>query len=58
MNILVPLSELNRHGAVSFSLADLVELGVRRISLGGSLSRAQVAHAADRVRSLLTDGVL
>jgi 2-methylisocitrate lyase-like PEP mutase family enzyme len=58
VNILVPLSEVNPHGPVSFSLTDLVGLGVRRISLGGSLYRAQVAHAADRVRSLLAEGAL
>lgn len=58
VNILVPLSEVNLHGPVSFNLADLVELGVRRISLGGSLYRAQVAHAAERVRSLLAEGAL
>lgn len=34
------------------------EVGVRRISLGGSLYRAQVTHAAERVRSLLADGLL
>lgn len=58
VNILVPLSEVNPHGPVSFGLGDLVELGVRRISLGGSLHRAQVAHAAERVRSLLDKGSL
>ena len=41
--------------AVTTHLADLAELGVRRISLGGSLYQAQVAFAADRVRSLLAD---
>lgn len=56
VNILVPLSEVNPHGPAPFGLADLAELGVRRISLGGSLYRSQVAHAADRVRSLLADG--
>lgn len=58
VNILVPLSEVNPHGPVPFGLDDLVELGVRRISIGGSLYRAQVAHAAERVRSLLAEGVL
>jgi 2-methylisocitrate lyase-like PEP mutase family enzyme len=58
VNILVPLSEVNPHGPVSFGLADLTELGVRRISLGGSLYRSQVAHAAERVRSLLAEGAL
>jgi 2-methylisocitrate lyase-like PEP mutase family enzyme len=58
VNILVPLSEVNRNGPVPFGLSDLAELGVRRISLGGSLYRAQVVHAANRVRTLLGDGVL
>jgi 2-methylisocitrate lyase-like PEP mutase family enzyme len=58
VNILVPLSEANPHGAVTFRFADLAELGVRRVSLGGSLYRSQVAHAAQRVRSLLADGSL
>ena len=58
VNILVPLSEVNPHGPVPFRLADLAELGVRRISLGGSLYRAQVAHAAERVHALLADGSL
>lgn len=58
VNILVPLSEVNPHGPVPFRLDDLVEIGVRRVSLGGSLYKAQVAHAADRVRSLLADGAL
>ena len=58
MNVLVPLSEVNLHGPVPFGLADLAELGVRRISLGGSLYRAQVAHATERVRSLLATGAL
>ena len=58
VNVLVPLSEVNPRGAVPFGLADLVELGVRRISLGGSLYRAQVAHAAERIRALLAEGAL
>jgi 2-methylisocitrate lyase-like PEP mutase family enzyme len=58
VNILVPLSEVNPRGSVPFGLSDLAELGVRRISLGGSLYRAQVAHAAARVRALLDDGTL
>jgi 2-methylisocitrate lyase-like PEP mutase family enzyme len=56
VNILVPLSEENAQGPVPFQLSDLAEVGVRRISLGGSLYRSQVAHAAARVRDLLTDG--
>lgn len=58
VNILVPLSEVNPHGPAPFGVADLAELGVRRISLGGSLYRAQVVHAAERVRSLLATGAL
>ncbi len=58
VNVLVPLSEVNPRGPVSFGLADLAEVGVRRVSLGGSLYRAQVIHAAERVRTLLADGVL
>ena len=58
VNILVPLSEVHPLGPVPFGLADLAALGVRRVSLGGSLYRAQVAHAADRVRALLADGSL
>lgn len=58
VNILVPLSEVNPHGPVPFDLSDLAALGVRRISLGGSLYRSQVDHAAERVRTLLADGSL
>jgi 2-methylisocitrate lyase-like PEP mutase family enzyme len=58
VNILVPLSEVNPKGPVSFRLPELAELGVRRISLGGSLYRAQVVHAANRVLALLADGSL
>ena len=58
VNILVPLSEVSPWGPAAFSVADLAELGVRRISLGGSLYRAQVTYAADRVRSLLATGSL
>jgi 2-methylisocitrate lyase-like PEP mutase family enzyme len=54
VNILVPLSEAGRPH--SLGLGELAELGVRRISLGGSLYRAQLTFAADRVRSLLADG--
>lgn len=56
VNVLVPLSDGNPHGPATFGLAELAELGVRRISLGGSLYRAQVAHAAERVRRVLADG--
>lgn len=58
VNILVPLSEVNPRGPASFGFSDLAELGVRRISLGGSLYRAQVAHAAERVRRLLVEGAI
>lgn len=58
VNILVPLSEVNPYGRPTFGLADLAELGVRRVSLGGSLYRAQVVHAAERIRALLADGSL
>lgn len=53
MNILVPLRDVHAPDPAPFHLADLAALGVRRISLGGSLYRAQVDFAADRVRSLL-----
>jgi len=55
VNVLVPLPE-TRPQPADFTLADLAELGVRRISLGGSLYRAQTAWAADRVRTLLAGG--
>jgi len=55
VNVLVPLSEVSPW-PVSFGLSDLAELGVRRISIGGSLYRAQVAMAGERVRRLLADG--
>jgi 2-methylisocitrate lyase-like PEP mutase family enzyme len=58
VNILVPLSEVNPDGRPTFGLADLAEIGVRRVSLGGSLYRAQVVHAAERIRALLADGSL
>ncbi len=57
VNVLVPLADARAGRLVPFRLADLAELGVRRISLGGSLYRAQVDYAADRVRALLADGV-
>ena len=56
VNILVPLSEANPNAPLSVGLAKLAELGVRRISLGGSLYRAQVAQAAAWVRTLLANG--
>jgi 2-methylisocitrate lyase-like PEP mutase family enzyme len=56
VNILVPLPEVNPRGPISFGVSDLAEAGVRRISLGGSLYRAQVVHAANQVRRLLADG--
>jgi 2-methylisocitrate lyase-like PEP mutase family enzyme len=58
VNVVVPLSQTTARGAVPLDVADLAEVGVRRISLGGSLYRSQVAHAAERVRALLHDGRL
>jgi 2-methylisocitrate lyase-like PEP mutase family enzyme len=55
VNVLAPLSAAGARGPAPLRLPDLVELGVRRVSLGGSLYQAQVAHAAHRVRSLLED---
>ncbi len=55
VNILVPLSDVNAQQPVPFQLSDLAEIGVRRISLGGSLYKSQVTHAAARVRHLLTN---
>ncbi len=56
VNVLVPLSEVSAHGPAPFGVAELAAAGVRRISIGGSLYRSQVAFAADRVRRLLADG--
>lgn len=56
VNVLVPLSEVSARGPAPFGVAELATAGVRRISIGGSLYRSQVAFAAERVRSLLADG--
>lgn len=56
VNVLVPLTS-DRDDRPRIRLADLAEIGVRRISIGGSLYRSQVTHAADRVQALLADGV-
>lgn len=55
VNVLFPASGVGPTGPLSYGLADLAEIGVRRISLGGSLYRAQVSHAAELVRGLLAD---
>ncbi|MCB1004372.1 MAG: isocitrate lyase/phosphoenolpyruvate mutase family protein, partial [Acidimicrobiales bacterium] len=55
VNVLVPLPEVSAHGPAPFGVDELAEVGVRRISIGGSLYRAQVAFAAERVRRLLAD---
>lgn len=47
VNILAPVGG-------PLSVADVAEAGARRISVGGSLFNAQVAHAADLVRTLLS----
>ena len=52
VNVLVPLSEVSPRGPAPFGVAELAEIGVRRISIGGSLYRSQVAHAADRVEQV------
>jgi len=56
VNVLLPLSDVEPDRPGGVDLADLVELGVRRVSLGSSLYRAQLAYAAERVRTLLADG--
>ena len=56
INALVPLAAVHPEGRVDFDVADLAAAGVRRISIGGSLYRSQVEHAAERVRTLLGDG--
>jgi len=55
VNVLFPASGVAPTGPLPYGLADLAEIGVRRISLGGSLYRAQVSHAAEVVRGLLAD---
>ena len=53
VNVLLPFPAVDAPRPPAFGLDDLVALGVRRVSVGGSLYRSQVAHAAARVRSLL-----
>ncbi len=50
VNVLVPV------GATAMTIEELGEVGVRRVSLGGSLFRAQVVFARDRVAEILTTG--
>lgn len=58
VNVLVPLGRPRwwpaDQGMLTMNLA--AELGVRRISLGGSLYFSQVKHAADIMRSVLETG--
>ncbi len=56
VNVLLPLAAMDAAGPAPFGLDDLAALGVRRVSIGGSLYRSQVAHAADRVRRFLAEG--
>jgi 2-methylisocitrate lyase-like PEP mutase family enzyme len=56
VNVLVPLSNVHPSQPAGVGLAELAQIGVRRVSLGGSLYRSQVAHAADKVRHLLSTG--
>lgn len=53
VNVLLPFPAVDAPRPPAFGLEHLAELGVRRVSVGGSLYRSQVAHAADRVRTLL-----
>lgn len=53
VNILMPFGPVEPATPPAFGLDDLAELGVRRVSVGGSLYRSQVIHAAERVRALL-----
>lgn len=53
VNVLLPFSAEDAAEPPPFGLDDLAEAGVRRVSVGGSLYRSQVAHAAARVRDLL-----
>ncbi len=50
VNALVPV------GATTMTLEQLAEAGVRRVSLGGSLFKAQVAFARERVGEILATG--
>lgn len=56
VNVLLPFPAVDAPRPPAFGLDHLAELGVRRVSVGGSLYRSQVAHAAERVRSLLEGG--
>ena len=58
VNVLVPLGRpaTGADGSPGLTVGDLAELGVRRISLGGSLYSAQVSHAADLTRQVLDSG--
>jgi len=60
VNVLVPLGRpgFMPEGAPDLGVSDLAELGVRRISLGGSLYSAQVAFAAELARQVLGTGSL
>ena len=53
VNVLLPFPALDAPRPPAFGLEHLAEIGVRRVSVGGSLYRSQVVHAADRVRALL-----
>lgn len=53
VNVLLPFPAVDAPRPPAFGLDELTALGVRRVSVGGSLYRSQVAHAAARVRTLL-----
>lgn len=55
VNVLVPIGRPAGQG-LPFGLDELAEAGVRRVSIGGSLYRAQVGVAADLVRTALGGG--
>lgn len=56
VNVLLPFPAVDAATPPAFGLDQLRDAGVRRVSVGGSLYRSQVAHAADRVRALLDPG--
>ncbi len=58
LNLLIPLSRPRwwPEGQPLFTVAQAAELGVRRISIGGSLYSAQVRHAADVMRQVMETG--
>ncbi len=60
VNVLVPLGRpgFRPDGSPDLTVDDLAEMGVRRISLGGSLYSAQVAFAAELARQVLGTGSL